>query len=367
MYNYYLPPELIAKQPASPRDSSRLFVYNTKTNEIIFDYFYHLHKYIPQNSLMVFNKTKVLPARITMTKVSGAKAKVLFLVNELAGSQRDEAKKNIRVFVDRKVQVGERLFFNTKYYVKVISQQEHIFTVQFDFSIEKLFYLLDKSGTMPIPLYIKNSPLDRSQLREKYQTVFAQEKGSAAAPTASLHFTNRLFHKMEDIGIKKEFVTLHVGMGTFAPVTEVQLKQKKLHEEWYEIDKNTMNSIQQAKINGKQLVAVGTTVVRTLESMIRERHSGERSESRIAKDGSWMRSHKGSLTRMTDLFIYPPYEFQLVDYMITNFHLPGSSLMMLVEAFLQYKGAKQSLVDLYNIAIKNNFRFYSFGDGMLIV
>ena len=215
VFNYYLPPELISKQPASPRDSSRLFVYDTKTNKIGLDYFYHLHKYIPNNSLMVFNKTKVLPARIKMKKSTGGKVKVLFLVNEIGNIQYSTIniqsisnnqtinKNKIRVFVDRKVQIGERLFFNINYYVTVIDQQEHIFTVQFDFSIETLFTLLEKKGTMPIPLYIKHSPLNRSQLREKYQTIFAQNKGSAAAPTASLHFTNRLFEKLEKKGIKK--------------------------------------------------------------------------------------------------------------------------------------------------------------------
>jgi len=283
----------------------------------------------------------------------------LFLVNELNRSEK-QIKNTIRIFVDRKVRLGERLFFNRKYYVTVLIQQEHIFTVQFDFSFDKLFSLLEVKGTMPIPLYIKNSPLSRSQLKEKYQTVFAQTKGSAAAPTASLHFTNRLFDKLEKKGIKKEFVTLHVGMGTFAPVTEENMRQKKLHEEWYEIDQHTLQSVQRSKSEGNKLVAVGTTVVRTLESL------NPKSQTLNTKQISNSKE-KNSIYGKTDLFIYPPYQFQTVDHMITNFHLPGSSLMMLVEAFLQYKNAKRHLVDLYKIAIGKKFRFYSFGDGMLIL
>ena len=283
-------------------------------------------------------------------------------------------KKVAIVFFDKGgMNYGERLILdklsaNINYYVTVIDQQEHIFTVQFDFSIETLFTLLEKKGTMPIPLYIKHSPLNRSQLREKYQTIFAQNKGSAAAPTASLHFTNRLFEKLEKKGIKKEFVTLHVGMGTFAPVTDEQFKQKKLHKEWYEIDQHTSQSVQRSKSEGKKLVAVGTTVVRTLESLnpksrtLLRLTSGQVNPKQIPNS-----KEKNLIYSKTDLFIYPPYEFRFVDHMITNFHLPGSSLMMLVEAFLQYKNAKRNLVDLYKIAIGEKFRFYSFGDGMLIL
>ena len=198
---------------------------------------------------------------------------------------------------------------------------------------------------MPVPLYLKRTPLKRNQLLKKYQTIFAKHEGSSAAPTASLHFTDRVFNKLRKKNIKKYFVTLHVGLGTFAPITDENLKTKKLHEEYFEIDQPVLQSIRKAKKEGKKLVAVGTTVVRTLESLARD----------------------SSPSGKTDLFIYPPYSFKTVDNLITNFHLPKSSLMMLVEAFLQYKKSKRRLFELYNIAIKNNFRFYSFGDAMLIV
>jgi len=393
-FDYYLPPESIAKQPAVPRDYSRLFVYDTKTNEIVFDKFYNLDKYLPKKSFLVMNDTKVLPARVEMKKATGGKVRVLFLVNEIMSSSQYQVlsieQNTIRIFVDRKVDVGDKLFFNSQYFVTVTAQEEHIFTVQFDFSIGELFRILEKKGTMPIPLYIKNSPLSRNDLLHKYQTIFARVPvgtrligRSAAAPTASLHFTNRLLSKLEKKGTNKTFITLHVGMGTFAPVTDVNIRQKKLHEEYFEINNETLQLINLMKQEGKKLVAVGTTVVRTLESaeislrqgrgqlesVMKRSHSGEEQsdDSRIKLRRFWTSQNgKDTFISKTDLFIQPGFEFQYVDSLITNFHLPGSSLMMLVEAFLQHKQAKHHLVNLYQIAIKEKFRFYSFGDGMLI-
>lgn len=401
-FDYYLPPELIAKQPAVPRDFSRLFVYDTKTDEIVFDKFYNLDKYLPKKSFLVMNDTKVIPARVVMEKVTGGKVRVLFLVNEIVSSSQYQVlsiKQNtVRIFVDRKVNVGERLYFDSQHFITVISQEEHIFTVEFDFSIDKLFQILEKKGTMPIPLYIKNSPLNRDELLHKYQTIFAQKKGSAAAPTASLHFTNRLFRKLEKNKIDKTFITLHVGMGTFAPVTDVNIKQKKLHEEYFEINNKTLQLINLLKQEGKKLVAVGTTVVRTLEAFAKKNIKFQilNSKSQINTKFQMQKTKQNALENLnlknsdlfrisdfgfrnsiigkTDLFIQPGFKFQYVDSLITNFHLPGSSLMMLVEAFLQHKTrnnsapgtAKRHLVDLYKIAIKEKFRFYSFGDGMLI-
>jgi len=391
LYDYNLIPELIARQPAVPRDFSRLFVYDTETDEIVFDRFYNLAKYLPSESFLVMNNTKVIPARVEMRKVSGGKVRALFLVNELnndqfsminfqpaspklpakgevrQGRQRGESisndqiinKNKIRAFIDRKLSIGDKLFFNSQYFVTVIDQHEHIFTVEFNFSTAELFRVLEKKGTMPIPLYIKNTPLSRDELLHKYQTIFAHNKGSAAAPTASLHFTNRLFKKLEKKGISKEFITLHVGMGTFAPVTDDQMKQKKLHEEYFEINNNTLHYIDISKSEGKKIVAVGTTVARTLEAFASSKFKDQSAKLKF-------KNKKERIIGKTDLFIQPGFEFKYVDALITNFHLPGSSLMMLVEAFLQYKNSKHHLVDLYKIAIKEKFRFYSFGDGMLI-
>jgi S-adenosylmethionine:tRNA ribosyltransferase-isomerase len=368
-YDYFLPKKNLALSPAVPRDSSRLFVYNTKTNKIVFDYFYNLDKYLPKKSFLVLNDTKVLPARVQMTRLrqgSGGQGKViaLFLINESTRGNK------IRTMVDRKVNIGEFLYFDTSTslsinYLRVIGQKEHIFELEFNFSREKLFQLLEKYGTMPIPLYLKKTPLKRDELLEKYQTIFAKKKGSSAAPTASLHFTQRVFDRLVKKGIEKYFVTLHVGLGTFAPITDENFKKKKLHQEFYEVDKDTLQLIEVNKSKRKKLVAVGTTVVRTLESaannfITRESH-------RFAVPSKVKNFHSPSIIGKTDLFIFPPYDFKMADCLITNFHLPKSSLMMLVEAFLQFKGAKRHLVDLYNIAIRNNLRFYSFGDVMLII
>jgi S-adenosylmethionine:tRNA ribosyltransferase-isomerase len=338
-FDYYLPKNQIAQKPASPRDHSRIFVYDTKKDTITFDYFYHLDRYLTSDSFLVLNNTKVLPARVEMKKTTGGKIIVLFLVNEI------KEKGLIPAIVDRKVTVGEKLFFQNGYWVRVETQQGHFFTLCYLFAKEKLFDLLRCFGTMPVPLYLKNTPLERDQLLKKYQTVFAKKEGSAAAPTASLHFTNRVFNKLEQKGIKRYFVTLHVGLGTFAPITEENLMKKTLHQEYYEIAESTWQTIEKERIMGKKLLAVGTTVVRTLESTAKTK----------------------KLFGQTDLFIFPPYRFLMIDGLITNFHLPKSSLMLLVGAFLQFKGAKKSLVELYNIAVKNKFRFYSFGDAMVII
>jgi len=359
-YDYFLPEKNLALEPVIPRDSSKLFVYDTKNNLISFDSFYNLNKYLPKNSFMVLNNTKVLPARVTMKKESGGKVVVLLLVNEIN-------KDVLPVIVDRKINVGEKIFFDDKNFLHIVSQNENIFEVRFDFTQEHLFSLLKKYGAMPIPPYLKKSQLTRDELLEKYQTIFAKTNGSAAAPTASLHFTDNVFKKLDEKAIKRLFVTLHVGLGTFAPITDENIIKKKLHEEYYEVEKKTLQLINQSKWEGKKLVAVGTTVVRTLESAVANFITRESHHFVVPSKVKNFLPPPQSVFSKTDLFIFPPYDFKMVDVMITNFHLPKSSLMMLVEAFLQHKGAKKQLVELYNIAIKNNFRFYSFGDAMLIL
>ncbi len=364
-YDYFLPEKNLALEPAVPRDSSKLFIYETVVDKIIFDYFYNIDKYLSKDSFMVLNNTKVLPARVTMKKENGGKVIVLFLVNELGVRSYRLGGQTINALVDRKVNIGEKLYFDTSTslsinFLKVVGQKENIFELEFDFSREYLFALLKKYGTMPIPLYLKKTSLKRDELLEKYQTIFAKTDGSAAAPTASLHFTNKVFKKLDKLRIEQLFITLHVGMGTFAPITDENIKEKKLHEEFFEINRDTWKQIEINRNKGKKLVTVGTTVVRTLESV----------EARGRKFFDGKPQTAKNLTpslQKTDLFIFPPYDFKMVDILITNFHLPKSSLMMLVEAFLQHKKAKRHLVDLYNIAIKNDFRFYSFGDAMLIL
>jgi S-adenosylmethionine:tRNA ribosyltransferase-isomerase len=289
-----------------------------------------------------------MPARVVLKKESGGKVVVLFFINELSQVKKIDV---VRGLVDRKINLREKLYFDEKNFIEVVFQKESIFHFKLYFSKEKFFSLILKYGQSPIPLYLRKTPLKKDELFKKYQTIFAKKQGSIAAPTASLHFTKRVFKKLEKKGIKKYFVTLHVGLGTFAPVTKENLEQKMLHQEYFEIEKATWDKINLEKEKGKKLVAVGTTVVRTVESV---------------KIGYNQLKSAKKIFNNTSLFIFPPYDFKMIDILITNFHLPRSSLMMLVEAFLQYKKAKKHLVELYNIAIKNDFRFYSFGDCMVI-
>jgi len=339
-YGYNLPKNLIAQEPANPRDSSKLLVYNTKNNEIIIDTFSHLSTYLTPSTTLTLNDAKVVPVRATLSKETGGKIVVLFLVNEWIMSPESP----IPCFFDRKAQIGNKLYFQDKSFVTVCGQEEGLFFVSWNGSVQSLFSQLDSSGTMPIPPYIKHSPLSRSELMEKYQTIFAKKPGSSAAPTASLHFTPAVFQSLKEKGIQTLTITLHVGLGTFAPLTQKNFAENKLHNEWYEVTDDAMQNMYQSKKEGKKIIAVGTTVVRTLESVARN----------------------GRLTGKTDLFIQPSFEFKIIDGLITNFHLPGSSLMMLVDAFLAYKHAPKRIGELYQYAIDNKLRFYSFGDAMLI-
>jgi len=351
LFDYKLPYQYIAQEPAKPRDFSKLMVYSTKNDRVIIDRFFNLPKYLDENYFLVFNDTKVLPSRVSMFKETKGKVKILFLLNEKINEINRGKIKIIRGLVDKKLINNQKIFFDLKKqndYLKVINQEKNIFT--FEVNTGNFLQLLEKYGETPLPPYIKNTPLKKDEQKKKYQTIFAQKLGSVAGPTASFHFTHRVFKKLKEKRIKYFFITLHIGLGTFAPVTQENLKKKKLHPEYWEIDLKTYHQIKKMKQN-KKLIAVGTTTVRMLESLIR-------SKKKIKNN---------KIYGITELFILPPFEFKMVDALITNFHLPKSSLMMLVEAFLQFKNSKRNLKELYEIAIKNNFRFYSFGDAMLIL
>jgi S-adenosylmethionine:tRNA ribosyltransferase-isomerase len=382
-YHYSLPESLIARQPAEPRDAARLFVYDTARNEITFDIFANLGAHLPKKSLLVMNDTKVVPARAMLKKETGGKIEVLFLVNEW----RQAPGEPIPVLVDRKITVGARLFFNdpdAKISFTVTRQDENIFYLAPSLLnsgsssrtslnlisnsssksnlAHELFELLDKNGVTPLPKYIKNTGIGETALREKYQAVFGKNPASVAAPTASLHFTEHLLAQLEKQGVEKAFVTLNVGLGTFAPVSAESLANGTLHTEFLTIPAHSRNAIAAHKRTGEPVIAVGTTVVRTLEA--------EAAKILFADDSP---ANNNDITDATQIFIRPPYDFKIVDTMITNFHLPDTSLMMLVQAFLEHKNMNaqkqkraRNLVDLYEVAIKEKFRFYSFGDAMLI-
>jgi S-adenosylmethionine:tRNA ribosyltransferase-isomerase len=337
-YSYALPSRLVATEPASPRDSAKLLVYKTKTDEVFFDTFRNLGDYLPPKSLLVFNDTKVLPARLPLRKSTGGVVNALLLLNEIQPKDR-----TVRAMVDRRVTIGEELRVG-HYVFSVVGQDAHIFTLRPKFPIAQLAQVATQYGHTPIPPYLKSSKLSESELRTKYQSMFAKHPASVAAPTASLHFTPRLIHSLDKRGVSRSSITLHVGSGTFAPLTDENFRTKKLFREYWQLMEKDAKSISSARAAERPIIAVGTTATRALES-------------------SKLKPGHGA----TQLFITPGYKFQTIDGLITNFHLPGSSLMYLVDAFLQSKNAPQSILDLYSLAIKKKFRFYSFGDGMLIV
>ncbi len=348
-YNYELPEELIRTQGVEPRDEARLFVYDTKADTVTYDTFKNLAKYLPEESLLVLNNTRVLPARLWLRKVTGGKIEVFVLLNQIL---EDGPRVKIPVLVDRKVVVGQKLLFPGDESLEIVDQDENIFYIKLPGGKTELHTLLDKYGETPVPHYLEDTSLSEDVLRERYQTVFAKddagERASVAAPTASLHFTERVFAELAKKHVAQTTLTLDVGLGTFAPLSEQAFETGKLHKEYVEVSDDTVAMLNQVKENKQKVIAVGTTVTRTLEA------SSKSGKAEV---------YQGPV----DIFLYPPYQFQMVDILITNFHLPKTSLMLLVEAFLQNKGSKRGVVSLYEEAIREKFAFYSFGDSMLIL
>lgn len=329
-YDYDFAPGMIAQKPASPRDSAKLLTYEKRTGRVNFDIFANIGKYLPKGAVLVMNDTKVFPARLHVKKKTGGRVEVFYL---------GEKDGNISALTNHFLEVGEKVFLTEKIWFECLGKEDKIYTLRPSFPVADLQKVFQKYGETPIPPYIKNSPLSETELRKKYQTVFAKKTGSVAAPTASLHFTKRLLSKLKKQGIDIEFVTLHVNLGTFAPLTEEVIQTGKLHKEWYEISEKTARAIEKAKKEGRPIIAVGTTAVRTLEQSGGKSGSGE-----------------------TQMFIREGYAFKCVDGMITNFHVPKSSLLMLVAAFI----GRKKLLELYGEAVKRKLRFFSFGDGMLL-
>lgn len=336
-YDYKISPRRIAQKPASPRDSARLLVYRQKTKSLSFDTFKNIGKYLPPNALLVFNQTKVVPARLQITKTTGGKAEILYISHD---------KNLIQVLSNRYLSIGSNIQLSRqgKSNFLVVKKIKQFYYLKPNFPTNKIKSILEKYGLTPLPPYIKHSPLTEKQKKEQYQTVFAKAGLSVAAPTASLHFTKNLIAKLKKQGISIKYVTLNVNLGTFAPLREENLATGKLHTESYEIDKKTATELNLARKQNRSIIAAGTTVVRTLESA----------------------SFNGKLKNLsgkTQLFIQPGFNFQFTTGLITNFHVPKSSLLMLVSAFV----GKKTLFNLYKKALAKKFRFFSFGDGMLIL
>ncbi len=334
-YNYIYPASAIAQVPTQPRDAASLLVYDRSLARVVYDSFQNLAQYLPAGAVLVCNQTKVLPARFFGEKSTGGKVELLFLLRH---------EDSFDVLSNKSLRVGDSLVVFKNRRITVVEKLSKGYRVKSHFKLSELYGCLRVYGQTPIPPYIKHSSLSETALRKEYQTIFAQQLGSVAAPTASLHFTKHLLNSLVRQGFALEYITLHVGLGTFAPLTSEQLQSGRLHEEVYEINPVTAKRLEEYRKLGRPIVAVGTTVVRTLES---------------AADA------KGVLVRLSgsaDLFIRPPYKFRFVDALITNFHVPKSSLMMLVAALV----GREKLLELYALAIKKKFRLFSFGDGMLI-
>jgi S-adenosylmethionine:tRNA ribosyltransferase-isomerase len=295
---------------------------------------------------MVMNNTGVIPARVTFTKDTGGKFKGLVLMNEGLDSSG-----NVPVIVDEQIFPGRRVALSPNHWFTIAYQDEQRFYLTPEFDVNLLPQLLEEVGITPTPYYLGKIPLEEQMLRLRYQTIFAQQKKSVAAPTASLHFTEKVFDSLSQKGIQKVEVTLDVGLGTFAEVEQKNIDEKVLHRERVCLSKDTVLSLHAQIKSKKPVLAVGTTVVRTLESQ------GERIHAGVPED----------IVADTSIFIMEGYTFTVVDQLITNFHVPQSSLMALVSAFLEHKKAKRTLLELYEIAKKEGFQFYSFGDAMLIL
>lgn len=356
-YDYAIEPSQIAAEPAHPRDSAKLLVWDRTAGETVEDTFLYLDRHLEPGTLLILNDTKVVPARLPCYLPTGGKVELLWL--------SDTGARTVEALSPKVLAIGATLMFG-KLTLTVEKKVESIYTFSHTGTAAQFRAQMMKAGTTPIPPYLKHTSLSERKLRAEYQTIFAKREGSVAAPTASLHFTKRVFARLKKKGIKIAYVTLHVGMGTFAPLTEEHVKTGKLHEEWYEIPTATQKAIMMAKRDGHRVIPVGTTALRTLES---SPHLWE-SDSHKSKDRAKKRE-SDSLKGYTTLFIRPGYEFKVADGLITNFHVPRSSLMMLVAALLgtipHREDGRKKILSLYRRALDRGFRFYSFGDGMLIL
>lgn len=337
-YFYELPEELIAQTPVEPRDHSSMLVLDRETGKTQHKHFYDVLDYLKPGDCLILNDSRVLPARIFGTKKDTG-AHVEFLLLKCVGNNRWET----LVKPGRKAKVGAEFVFSPGVLEGKITDVLEDGNRIIDFSCEGNFYtILEELGKMPLPPYITAELKDQ----ERYQTVYSHELGSAAAPTAGLHFTKELLKKIEEKGVKIGYVTLHVGLGTFRPVKAENITEHKMHSEHYHLPKETADLINETKKNGGRVIAVGTTSCRTLESV------ATFNDGKILESDGW-----------TSIFIYPGYDFKVLDGLITNFHLPESTLIMLVSAFAGY----EHVMAAYKEAVEKRYRFFSFGDAMLII
>jgi S-adenosylmethionine:tRNA ribosyltransferase-isomerase len=337
-FDFHLPEELIAQTPLEQRSESRLMAIDRETGNLQHKKFKDITDFLKEGDCLVLNDTRVLPARLFGVKEeTGAKIEVLLL------KQEEGDKWETLVKPAKRVKVGTRVSFGEGKLTAVCTDEKEQGGRTLEFHYEGIFYeVLDELGEMPLPPYISEKLEDQ----DRYQTVFARERGSAAAPTAGLHFTEELLEEIRAKGVHVAFITLHVGLGTFRPVSVDSIEEHDMHSEFYQITEGTARLLNDVKESGGRIITVGTTSTRTLET-IASKHDG-----RFVEESGW-----------TDIFIYPGYEFKAIDGLVTNFHLPKSTLIMLVSAFT----SREIILDAYNTAVEEKYRFFSFGDSMLIL
>ena len=336
-FDYHLPESLIAQTPLKNRDQSRLLVLGRKTGNIAHKHFTDIMDYFETGDTLVLNDTRVMPARLFgLKEETGAKVEMLMI------TRIEDNDWEVLLKPAKRIKVGNTLSFGDGKIIaeciKELEQGGRIMRLHYEGILEER---LDELGEMPLPPYIK----ERLDDPDRYQTVYAKENGSAAAPTAGLHFTDELLQKIKDKGVNIAFITLHVGLGTFRPVSVEDIDDHEMHSEYYQMTKETADMLNKTKENGHRIISVGTTSTRTLETIRRDH------EQFVATSG-W-----------TDIFIYPGFEYKAIDGLITNFHLPKSTLVMLVSAF----SSREYILNAYKEAVKLKYRFFSFGDAMLII
>jgi len=335
-FNYDLPEELIAQTPLEERDASRLLVLDKTSGKIEHKIFRDIIDYLNPGDTLVLNDTKVLPARLI-----GEKEDTKAVIEVLLLKNVENDNWECLVKPARRVKVGTKVVFGNGKLILTCTKVEDEGIRYFDFSYKGIFLeVLDELGTMPLPPYIH----EKLENKDMYQTVYAKEVGSAAAPTAGLHFTNELLDKIKDKGINICYITLHVGLGTFRPVKVDTIEEHKMHSEYYSMSNDVANILNKTKENNHKIIAVGTTTTRTLETIMSK-------YDKFTECSGW-----------TDIFIYPGYKFKGIDSLITNFHLPKSTLVMLVSAL----AGRENILNAYKIAVNEKYRFFSFGDAMFI-
>lgn len=336
-FNYELPKELIAQDPLEKRSESRLMVLDKETGDVTHKHFYDIIEYINEGDCLVINNTRVIPARLYGSKEGTDAAIEILLLKRIDADTWECLTKP-----GKKARVGARISFGDGILVgeiiDIVEEGNRLIRFEYDGIFEEI---LDKLGEMPLPPYITHKLQDKN----RYQTVYAKYDGSAAAPTAGLHFTPELMEELRDKGIRIAEVTLHVGLGTFRPVKVENVLEHHMHSEYYEVSKEACDIINETKANGGKVISVGTTSTRTIES--------------VADENGHLTPKKGN----TDIFIYPGFNFKVIDALITNFHLPESTLIMLVSAL----AGRENVLSAYDEAVRENYRFFSFGDAMLII